>query len=456
MPSIAGNKSSQLVPGNQLKDAVRNGGSGEIHSEESTPRKRLLRSNSAAKLDLTSSRPSPKQQSAVTRKSPRLCISGSPSSPINGLGKESGSILGRKRESLVNKFSDCVIDKPKWNPKDVEQLLVVKDALHVSSLPSLVVCREDEQKKVLEFCKQCIEQEKAGSLYICGCPGTGKSLSMERIKLALFDWAKEASFCLPDVLAINCTSLSNTSEIFSKILGKNQLRKKTNGPTSPLQQLQGLYSQKQQPTGMKMMLIIADELDYLITKDRAVLHDLFMLTTLPFSRCILIGIANAIDLADRFLPKLQSLNCKPIVITFRAYSKDQIIMILQQRLKELPYTVFQAQALELCARKVAAASGDMRKALCICRSAIEILDTELKESAHDLNLSLAENGYSDQQKPGTCDSIKREIDIVRVDHMAIALSKTYSSPIVDTIQSLPQHQQDVKWMVAVSEMIRDH
>jgi len=36
-------------------------------------------------------------------------------------------------------------------------------------------------------------------------------------------------------------------------------------------------------------LIVADELDYLITKDRAVLHDLFMLTTFPFSRCILIG-----------------------------------------------------------------------------------------------------------------------------------------------------------------------
>lgn len=32
-----------------------------------------------------------------------------------------------------------------------------------------------------------------------------------------------------------------------------------------------------------------DEMDYLITRDRAVLHDLFMLTTCPFSRCILIG-----------------------------------------------------------------------------------------------------------------------------------------------------------------------
>ena len=31
-------------------------------------------------------------------------------------------------------------------------------------------------------------------------------------------------------------------------------------------------------------VVIANELDYLITKDRAVLHDLFMLTTLSFSR----------------------------------------------------------------------------------------------------------------------------------------------------------------------------
>nr|GEZ39305.1 cell division control protein 6 homolog B-like isoform X1 [Tanacetum cinerariifolium] len=32
---------------------------------------------------------------------------------------------------------------------------------------------------------------------------------------------------------------------------------------------------------------------------------------------------------------------------------------------------------------------------------------------------------------------------VRVDHMAIALLRAYKSPIVDTIQSLPQHQQIV-------------
>ncbi|XP_058198873.1 cell division control protein 6 homolog B-like isoform X2 [Rhododendron vialii] len=194
---------------------------------------------------------------------------------------------------------------------------------------------------------------------------------------------------------------------------------------------------------MKMTLIVADELDYLITKDRAVLHDLFMLTTFPFSRCVLIGIANAIDLADRFLPRLQSLNCKPMVLAFRAYTKDQIMVILRQRLTALPYNVFQLQALELCARKVAAASGDMRKVLCVCRSAIEMLEAELVPSKYNMDLSSRNNGYSDDWITPAIDPIKQEIDVVRVDHMAVALSKTYRSPIVEIIQSLPQHQQIV-------------
>lgn len=63
----------------------------------------------------------------------------------------------------------------------------------MSTVPTNVSCREDEQKRVLEFCKACVEQEKAGSLYICGCPGTGKSLSIEKVKQALLGWAGEVS-----------------------------------------------------------------------------------------------------------------------------------------------------------------------------------------------------------------------------------------------------------------------
>ncbi|GFS39253.1 cell division control, Cdc6 [Actinidia rufa] len=457
MPSIAGSKSSPFA-----SNAVTVAKPGEIRSGgDATPRKRRLRSNSADDDGPIAPTPSPGPISPTKWKSPLRCANGSPNVSaglrfhdvlfcIHQLSVDTTS--GGDNIGLIYVFLQ-LIDK-----SHMEQVSAVKEALHVSTAPYTVVCREDEQKRVLEFCKGCVELEKSESLYVCGCPGTGKSLSMERVKESLVEWAEELIFAMkcekqqsvmidragfqpPDVLAINCTSLGKTSEIFSKILGEDQPRKKTKSSTSPLQHLQNLYSQKQQSTSVKMMLIIADELDYLITKDRAVLHDLFMLTTYPFSRCILIGIANAIDLADRFLPRLQSLNCKPMVVTFRAYSKDQIIMILQKRLMALPYTVFQLQALELCARKVAAASGDMRKALCICRSAIEMLETELRESERNLDFSSAEFGHSDQQSTPDCDLIKQDIYIVRVEHMAIALSKTYRSPIVDTIQSLPQHQQ---------------
>lgn len=74
---------------------------------------------------------------------------------------------------------------------DAEHMRAAKEALHVSTAPATVLCREEEQRRVLEFCKACVEQEKAGSLYVCGCPGTGKSLSMEIVKQLLVDWAKE-------------------------------------------------------------------------------------------------------------------------------------------------------------------------------------------------------------------------------------------------------------------------
>ncbi|KAF5470454.1 hypothetical protein F2P56_010968 [Juglans regia] len=401
---------------------------------DSTPQKRRLRSDAAAAQDSQPSIP-------VKWKSPRRCTSASPNCPSNRAAIDSSENPGK---SPLKKSTDRFIPNSKWSPVDTEQMRAVKEALHVSTAPSTIVCREDEQRRVLEFCKACVEQEKAGSLYICGCPGTGKSLSMEKVKQLLVDWAKEVGHQQPDVLSINCTSLANTSDIFSKILGDAQPRKKVNGSTtSALQQLQNLYSQNPRSSVMKMMLIIADELDYLITKNRAVLHDLFLLTTLPFSRCILIGIANAMDLADRFLPRLQSLNCKPMAVTFRAYDKDQILTILQERLLALPYLVFQPQALELCARKVAAASGDMRNALCVCRSAIEVLEAELRKSSSNFNLSTVEKALFEQQTTAADILRKQEIDVVRLDHMVVALSKTYRTPIVDTIQSLPQHQQIV-------------
>ncbi|CAL1363584.1 unnamed protein product [Linum trigynum] len=387
-------------------------------AEESlTPQKRRLRSNSTAAPETPISAP-------TKRKSPRRCLDSSPSShPTVSTRNDSIGQISNSSKSLAEELSDDFSAKLNWNPSDASQVSAVKEVLHVSTAPPTIVCREEEQRRVFDFCKACVQKEQSGSLYMCGCPGTGKSLSMEKVSNWLIEWARDGGFEAPEVLSINCTALTSSSQIFGKIVDNGYVKVKTSGTTVPLQHLQNLYSQKQQSSSSKMLLIIADELDYLITKDRAVLHDLFMLTTLPFSRCILIGIANAIDLADRFLPKLQSLNCKPLVVTYRAYSKDQILQILQERLKALPHIVFHPQALELCARKVAAASGDMRKALSVCRSAVEVLEAEVRDSTNNM------------------DSDTQGNSVVKIDHMAAALSKAFRTPVIDTIQSLPQHQQ---------------
>ncbi|CAN8315298.1 unnamed protein product [Cochlearia groenlandica] len=360
--------------------------------EVNAPRKRKLRSDSAAEITDTA---------AMKSKSTRRCAVSIPETP---------QLLIIQNLVLFNSIDD-------------DHMKAVKEALHVSKAPAIVVCREDEQRKVFEFVKDCMEEKKAGSLYICGCPGTGKSLSMEKVRRQVEDCVKQEGLPCLETVSVNCTSLTKTTDIFSKILGENETGRKASGSSTPLEQLQIMFSQKQQSSSSKMMLIIADEMDYLITRDRGVLHELFMLTTLPFSRCILIGVANAIDLADRFLPKLKSLNCKPLVVTFRAYSMEQILRILQERLVAIPFVAFQSKALELCARKVSAASGDMRKALCVCRSALEILETEVK-------------GSIDQELEGPVTE-----DQVKIGHMVAALAKTFKSPVVDTIRSLPQHQQ---------------
>ncbi|KAF3323708.1 Cell division control protein 6 [Carex littledalei] len=363
-----------------------------------------------------------KKRSSPRSKETDALVCSSPTSPPSDdvFGKVAKcKIISSPRSSRKRLYGDEPTQGNKWNLKDPAQMKAVKEALHLATVPTSVACRVGEQNKIFDLCKEYFEKERAGSLYVCGCPGTGKTLSLEKVKNKLLTWSKEMGYEEPDSLSINCTSLTNTSEIFSKIL---QMFEKTCIGLTPLQRLQHIFSQKSSPR--RMMLIIVDEMDYLITRDRSVLHDLFMLTTLPFSRCILIGIANAIDLADRFLPKLASLNCKPHVITFRAYNKDQIYEIIQERLKGLGYDVFDALALEYCARKVAAASGDMRKALAVCRSAVELLEADLRDSCE-----------------------LQEFHSVTFDHMDKALSKAFKPKIVDTILSLPLHQQIILYAI---------
>ena len=81
-----------------------------------------------------------------------------------------------------------------------------------------------------------------------------------------------------------------------------------------------------------------------------------------------IGIANTLDLTDRILPRLQThAKCRPQLLHFPPYTKDQIVTILQERLGSNTELDIDPMAVQFCARKSAAIHGDLRKALDVCR-----------------------------------------------------------------------------------------
>ncbi len=120
------------------------------------------------------------------------------------------------------------------------------------------------------------------------------------------------------------------------------------------------------------------------TRDQSVLYTLFGLPALEDSRLILIGLANALDLTDRALIRLQSrVHLKPVLLNFPPYSKQDIATILGQRIREAVSddvnNVIAPSALQYLGGKISSSSGDLRKAIDVCRRAVELAETTAKK-----------------------------------------------------------------------------
>jgi len=170
-------------------------------------------------------------------------------------------------------------------------------------------------------------------------------------------------------------------------------------------------------------LILVDELDILVGKSPAVLYELFALPTHRGARCVLVGAANTINLIETVLPRLRLANCEPALACFPAYTVQQLLQLLRSRLEPLPWRVFDAGALELCARRVAAASGDMRRALLAACAAIDVAVQKAAES---------------REQPSQPDGppAKPSTGLVGMVDMKEALTLIFKSPVVDTIRDL--------------------
>ena len=86
--------------------------------------------------------------------------------------------------------------------------------------------------------------------------------------------------------------------------------------------------------GGGMCFVVIDELDQLLGRDHEALHALFEWAAAPSSRLVLLGIANSLDMIQRFLPRLRARNAVPASLTFPPYAAEELASILKQRVEQ--------------------------------------------------------------------------------------------------------------------------
>jgi Cdc6-like AAA superfamily ATPase len=164
----------------------------------------------------------------------------------------------------------------------------------------------------------------------------------------------------------------------------------------------------------KNSIVLMDELDLLLTKNQKVIYNFFDWPNKPNSRLIVLAIANTMDLPERTLSNKVASRLEMKRITFQPYTYQQLITIVESRLAS--FNIFSADAIMLCARKVSSISGDARRALAICRRAIELLE--------DSSLTLKEKEKT-----------------ITLDHIQKVITDMYSGPGVQAVRKASLHQK---------------
>ncbi|KAI9789648.1 MAG: AAA ATPase [Candelina submexicana] len=249
-----------------------------------------------------------------------------------------------------------------------------------SANPGKLVGRERERAELRTFIRERVASSSGGGLYVSGPPGTGKSALVNEVCGDLNESTPVRT------TYVNCMSMESSRDLYGKLV------EDLCEDTDVLEGKERLHLQETFTQGKSVAegvcLVVLDEIDHLLTLDLESLYALFEWSLQRSSRLILVGIANALDLTDRFLPRLKARNLKPQLLPFLPYTATQIASVITTRLKSqtpsaalgqadnVPY--IHPAAIQLCSRKVAAQSGDLRKAFDICRRAIDLVEAETR------------------------------------------------------------------------------
>lgn len=214
---------------------------------------------------------------------------------------------------------------------------------------------------------------------------------------------------------------------------KNQ--KPMSGATA-LKKLEVHFKAQQKEATGRPCVVLLDELDLLLKKKQSILYHFFEWPNWVNSRLIVITIANTMDLPERFLSNRISSRLGLTRYNFKPYEHGALANIIEHQLKD--YVQFLGrEAIQLCARKVAAVSGDARRAINLSRRAVDYFRScSQDELIHRTTGKLPSSNENTQNQ-----NQQQQITAVNLRLMDIVLKDALMANPVQVIGQLAKHQR---------------
>ncbi|ORM41291.1 Origin recognition complex subunit 1 [Babesia sp. Xinjiang] len=244
------------------------------------------------------------------------------------------------------------------------------DTQHTGNLGRghVIIGRETEANRIRTFIETGIRQGGTGQLlYVSGVPGTGKSATINMIVRELSE--KKLSAKLPwfHLIEINGVNLMDPND-FYRCLYTKLFNKPSPYHVTAYKQLDAYFWNNKTPC-----VLIVDEADYIVTRRQKVLFTIFDWPSRKSSKLVVVIVSNTMDLPSRMKASCVSRLAFGTLV-FQPYRYQQILDVLSAN-EEIASRIDDV-ALQLCARRVTNYSGDMRKALQICKLAVALADGE--------------------------------------------------------------------------------
>ncbi|KAI4277283.1 MAG: hypothetical protein L6R38_005471 [Xanthoria sp. 2 TBL-2021] len=311
---------------------------------------------------------------------------------------------------------------------------LARSNLHVSSIPATLPCREEEFNTVYAHLEAAITAGSGACIYISGTPGTGKTATVREVVAQLN--ASVLAEELDDFIFVEINGMKVTDPHQSYSLLWEALKGERVSPSHALGLLEREFDR---PSPRRVpCVVLMDELDQLVTKNQSVMYNFFNWPGLRHSRLIVLAVANTMDLPERTLSNKISSRLGLTRITFPGYTHEQLQAIISSRLSHVPGHIVDPDAIQFASRKVAAVSGDARRALDICRRAVEIAESEVAEEADPgLATPSKRKKLRDKAEDGNSKVKEKKTGQVTIGTVKQAINEATSSSLQQYLKSLP-------------------